>query len=206
MAGPQTFVLMHPKPEIRQSMGLDAAELDLLSVEDLMVRYQLADAVAAGALVDSLSSPLYRFFCRHSRTTSDAADMLQEMWLRIHRVRHTYRPGSPLLPWVYAIANRVRIDAYRKLRRRSHEVLVEAYPDRPKQPSAEVAREIDELLSCLPEAQRSVLTMVKVHGLTIEEAASATRSTAGAVKQKVHRAYERLRKIARGVAGGDARA
>ena len=197
---------MHLKPETNWNMGLDATEVDSLSVEDLMIRYQQADAVAAAALVDCLSSPLYRFFCRHSRPTSDAADMLQEMWLRIHRVRHTYRPGSPLLPWVYAIANRVRIDTYRKLRRRSREVLVDAYPDSPKQPSADVAREIDELLSCLPEGQRSVLTMVKVHGLTIEEAASATRSTAGAVKQKVHRAYERLRKIAGGVAGGDARA
>ena len=37
--------------------------------------------------------------------------------------------------------------------------------------------------------------MLKVDGLSIEEVARATSSTVGAVKQKAHRAYERLRKL-----------
>ena len=37
--------------------------------------------------------------------------------------------------------------------------------------------------------------MLKVGGLTLEEVARATSSTVGAVKQKAHRAYERLRKL-----------
>jgi len=35
--------------------------------------------------------------------------------------------------------------------------------------------------------------MLKVNGLSVEEVARATSSTAGAVKQKAHRAYQRLR-------------
>jgi RNA polymerase sigma-70 factor (ECF subfamily) len=37
--------------------------------------------------------------------------------------------------------------------------------------------------------------MLKVNGLSIEEVARATSSTVGAVKQKAHRAYERLRNL-----------
>jgi RNA polymerase sigma-70 factor (ECF subfamily) len=37
--------------------------------------------------------------------------------------------------------------------------------------------------------------MLKVGGLSLEEVARATSSTVGAVKQKAHRAYERLRKL-----------
>jgi len=37
--------------------------------------------------------------------------------------------------------------------------------------------------------------MLKVNGLSIEEVARATSSTVGAVKQKAHRAYERLREL-----------
>ena len=60
----------------------------------------------------------------------DAEDMLQDAWLRIHRVRHTYRPGEPLRPWVYAIARRVRVDSYRKRHRiGSRESAVEALPE-----------------------------------------------------------------------------
>src|SRR5258706_2531946 len=71
--------------------------------EHLMALYQKADASAAAALVDLLSPQLYRFFASQMGSTNEAEDMLQEVWLRIHRVRHTYRPGEPVVPWVYAI-------------------------------------------------------------------------------------------------------
>ena len=187
-------------------MSCDASNLDAVCVEELMIRYQQADAAAASALVDRLSSPLYRYFSRYSRTGPDAADMLQEMWLRIHRVRHTYRPGSPLLPWVYAIAHRGRIDNYRTLRRRKQEILVDVVPDSVSQAQVEAGIEVCELLSSLPEAQRSVLMLLKVDGLSIQEVAHATLSTTGAVKQKAHRAYERLRKMTAHLARGAARA
>jgi RNA polymerase sigma-70 factor (ECF subfamily) len=37
--------------------------------------------------------------------------------------------------------------------------------------------------------------MLKVFGMSVEEVARATSSSAGSVKQKAHRAYERLRDI-----------
>lgn len=162
-----------------------------------MARYQQADTEAAAALVDLLSPRLYRFFASSS---SDASDLLQETWLRIHRVRHTYRPGMPLLPWVYAIAHRVRIDGFRKRRiLDAREIHVDILPD----PSARggggdgrtSVQSFDEMLAFLPESQKEVVTMLKVNGLSIEEIARATSSTAGAVKQKAHRAYERLRSV-----------
>jgi RNA polymerase sigma-70 factor (ECF subfamily) len=53
----------------------------------------------------------------------------------------------------------------------------------------------ETLVAALPVGQREVITMLKVGGLSLEEVARATSSTVGAVKQKVHRAYERLRNI-----------
>jgi RNA polymerase sigma-70 factor (ECF subfamily) len=123
--------------------------------------------------------------------------MLQDVWLRIHRVRHTYRLGDPLLPWVYAIARRVRVDSFRKRRRiASHEMGVGVLPEPPvQQHETSNPPAFDELVAALPESQREVLTMLKVNGLSIEEVARATSSTAGAVKQKAHRAYKRLRDL-----------
>src|SRR5260370_22675644 len=86
-------------------------------VEYLMARYQQADPAAVAALVERLNPHLFRFFASQLGSKADAQDMLQDAWLRIHRVRHTYRPGDPVLPWVYTIARRVRVDNYRK---RSH--------------------------------------------------------------------------------------
>jgi RNA polymerase sigma-70 factor (ECF subfamily) len=126
-----------------------------------------------------------------------ADDLLQETWVRIHRVRHTYRPGEPVLPWVYAIARRVRIDGYRRTRRiMMHETAMEVLPERSA--PVEFGKSLpafDTLVAALPEGQREVLTMLKVGGLSLDEVARATSSTVGAVKQKAHRAYEKLRKL-----------
>ena len=162
-----------------------------------MERYQQADPDAPAKLVDTLSPALLRFFRSQVASREQADDLLQQTWLRIHRVRHTYRPGEPVLPWIYAIARRVRVDGYRRTRRITlHEIAMEVLPEVPAQAEdRDPGPTFDTLVASLPEAQREVVTMLKVGGLTLDEVACATSSTVGAVKQKAHRAYERLRKL-----------
>jgi RNA polymerase sigma-70 factor (ECF subfamily) len=64
-------------------------------LDTLMARYQAGDFAAVTALVEGIGPQLHRFFMAQSASRSDADDLLQETWLRIHRVRHTYRPGEP---------------------------------------------------------------------------------------------------------------
>ena len=162
-----------------------------------MERYQQADPDAPGALIGALSPRLLRFFRSQAASREQAEDLLQETWMRIHRVRHTYRPGEPVLPWVYAIARRVRVDGYRRTRRITlHEIATDVLPEKSAQAEARNQGPMfDTLVATLPEAQREVVTMLKVGGLSLEEVARATSSTVGAVKQKAHRAYDRLRKV-----------
>src|SRR6266403_4423145 len=169
-----------------------------------MERYQQADPDAPAALVGALSPALVRFFMSQVASREQADDLLQETWLRIHRVRHTYRPGEPVLPWIYAIARRVRVDGYRRTRRITlHETAMEVLPERPAPAEARnPLPAFDTLVAALPEAQREVLTMLKAGGLSLEEVARATSSTVGSVKQKAHRAYERLRKLLHAHAAG----
>src|ERR1700677_3138273 len=97
--------------------------------EQLMAPDQPAEAEPLSALIERLSPQLYRFFASQLGNRADAEDMLQDTWLRIHRVRHTYRAGDPVLPWVYTIARRVRVDNYRKRYRiSSRETNVDVLP------------------------------------------------------------------------------
>jgi RNA polymerase sigma-70 factor, ECF subfamily len=164
--------------------------------EILMTRYQAGDFAAVTALVECIGPQLYRFFMAQSANRSDADDLLQETWLRIHRVRHTYRPGEPVLPWFYAIARRVSIDHYRKASRttaREHR-LEDVSDVAATLPADEAhAEDLEVLLAPLSESQREVLRMMKVAGMSLEEVARATASSVGSVKQKVHRAYRTLR-------------
>lgn len=169
----------------------------IADLDRLMERYQLADPDAPAALVEALSPALLRFHRSQVATREQADDLLQQTWMRIHRVRHTYRPGQPVLPWIYAIARRVRVDGYRRTRRITlHEIAMDAIPERLMHAGVRnPGSAFDTLVAALPGAQREVVTMLKVGGLTLEEVARATSSTVGAVKQKAHRAYERLRKL-----------
>jgi RNA polymerase sigma-70 factor (ECF subfamily) len=89
------------------------------------------------------------------------------------------------------------VDGYRRSRRISlHETAMQVIPERPAQAETRSGLPAFEtLVASLPDAQREVITMLKAGGLSIEEVARATSSTVGAVKQKAHRAYERLRKL-----------
>jgi RNA polymerase sigma-70 factor (ECF subfamily) len=167
------------------------------NLEMLMARYQAGDLAAATALIDRVSPQLHRFLALQFATRVDADDLLQETWLRIHSVRHTHRPGEPVLPWVYAIARHVGVDHYRrKIRTAAHEQRLEETPKVTAMSSGQDDRvdELEALLQPLSEGQREVIEMLKVAGMSLEEVARATSCSVGSVKQKVHRAYKILRK------------
>jgi RNA polymerase sigma-70 factor (ECF subfamily) len=171
-----------------------------IGIESLMARYQQGDFAAATALVNQLSPQLHRFFLVQFVSRRHADDLLQETWLRIHEVRHTYRPGQPVLPWLYAIARHIRVDHFRKAQRTEiREQSLDEHLDIAQSGAAVAARtpDLEEILATLPESQREVIAMLKVAGMSLEEVARATSSSVGSVKQKAHRAYERLRESLR---------
>jgi RNA polymerase sigma-70 factor (ECF subfamily) len=175
-------------------------------LEDLLEQYQRGDADAARSLVLAFSPPLARFCLLAGDPPSDVDDVLQDIWLRVHQARHTYLPGAPAAPWLFGIARHVRIDAYRKRRRVTvRELATEKVPEPAVDPVSPLPdSNFEQILRALPESQREVLMMLKGLGMSLEEVARATCSTVGAVKQKAHRAYDRLRSmLADRVAGAE---
>jgi RNA polymerase sigma-70 factor (ECF subfamily) len=169
-------------------------------LQELMEGYQRADATATTELVQRLSPTLLRFLAGPVQTRSQADDMLQDCWLRVHRARASYRPGSPVLPWIFAIARHTRIDAYRRrsqIERRelSSEDLEATAADASFTPPDGTEGDVWRLVRQLPDSQQEVVRMLKITGMSLEEVAGATGTTVGSVKQKAHRAYRRLREL-----------
>jgi len=108
--------------------------------------------VAATALIHLIGPALHRYFLSDAASRAHADDLLQETWLRIHRVRHTYRSGEPVLPWFYAIARHVRIDHFRKLSRTTarEEKLTDASETVAGSSDPAAMEELDALLAPLP--------------------------------------------------------
>jgi RNA polymerase sigma-70 factor (ECF subfamily) len=163
------------------------------NLERLMALYQQGDLDAATALIRSVSPKLYRFLSAQAVSRVEADDLLQETWLRIHKVRHTYRSGEPAIAWFYAIARHVRVDHYRRAMRTTlREQDLQNVPEPAARAPAQSER-LEAMLAPLSPREREVVEMLKVEGLSLEEVARATSSTVGSVKQKAHRAYKKLR-------------
>lgn len=89
--GSEWSFLSEPSPTAAQP----AAEVreDAVHLMRLMERYQQGDAQAVTELVERLSPMLRRFLSGPLQTRTQADDMLQDCWLRLHRAR-CCSPGS----------------------------------------------------------------------------------------------------------------
>jgi RNA polymerase sigma-70 factor, ECF subfamily len=165
---------------------------EISSLESWFVAYQSGDRRAADLFFQHAAERLARYF--HSLGDGTYVDdQVQDALARLHAARHTYRPGEPILPWLYTLARRSRVDAFRKrFPQLKNETAVEMLPEKEV---PEKTHDLESMLAPLPESQREILVLLKVEGLSLEEAARATQSTVGSVKQKVHRAYEKLRML-----------
>ena len=162
----------------------------------LMADVQRGDADAYGELLNEIGPVTMRFVRRRVRDADDAQDVYQEVFMALHRARHTYEPARPLEPWLFAIARRVVSDHRRKrLTRQAHEVLVDVPPDRSVEADGHLKPRLEQALRSLSTSQRQAIRLLRLDGLPTEDAALAAGTTPGALKVRAHRAYKLLRQL-----------
>jgi RNA polymerase sigma-70 factor (ECF subfamily) len=171
-------------------------------LSEWMGRYQRGDGEVLAKLYREVAPGMMNYLYRFVRDRALAEDLLQEVFLRIHKVRHTYRPDSPAKPWFYAIARYVAIDALRKKTRRREVSYEEGYTDTPNRPDAldrteqsESMEQVEHALAALPAGQSEAFVLTKVAGLSVQEASTVLGVSEGAVKVRVHRAVGAMRDL-----------
>jgi RNA polymerase sigma-70 factor (ECF subfamily) len=167
----------------------------------LMTSAQAGDGVAYAELLSDLFPVLHRFVRRKSQNRQDVEDIVQEILVSLHTVRHTYDPRRPFTPWLMMIAaRRVADAARRRYARGENEIAVDVLPEtfqgdetKFEQEASLVVEDIRRALAVLPESQREAIELIKIRGLSLEEAAEATGKSIGSLKVRVHRAIKAMR-------------
>ena len=161
-----------------------------------MAAAQRGDHDAYRDLLEAVQPMILGYLRKRIESEAAAEDVTQDVLLTMHRVRHTYDPGRPFEPWLFAIARSRLIDHLRRRRRVSAmEVLTDTLPEFAATASAETAGDAAfEVLDRLPATQREAFAMLKLEGLTTEEAARRAGVSVSALKVRAHRAYKALRK------------
>jgi RNA polymerase sigma-70 factor, ECF subfamily len=162
----------------------------------LMARTQDGDGEACRALLDDIGPMLTNFLRRRIADRNELEDVYQETLLAFFQARHTYEPSRPLEPWLFAIARNVAADhARRYWNRASVEQLTDKTPEHSREDEPRSAPNLEDAIARLPEQQRQAFSMLKLEGLSIEQAAQRAGVSEGALRVRAHRAYKILRKL-----------
>jgi RNA polymerase sigma-70 factor (ECF subfamily) len=157
----------------------------------LMSDHAAGDARAFPALYPMLRPKLARL-CRSFVGPDEAEDVLQEVFLKLHRARGTFTPGGNAFAWAYAVARATCLD---RLRSRARDAEVPMEPSTLEHRAAPRAPEgeLEDVLGTFSDCLRTTYVLVKVEGMECSEAAALLGTTTSAVKQRVHRATAMLR-------------
>jgi RNA polymerase sigma factor (sigma-70 family) len=162
----------------------------------LMAAAQRGDASAYHRLLSEVAMWLRRYYMRRlPPVTID--DTIQEVLIAVHKKRHTYDPSRPFGAWLAAIARYKWIDAVRSLEAKPTEELSDDIPVPDHEEAIMSAWSLQQLLTTLKPAQSQVIRLVKLQGLSIEEASKATGQSAALVKVNIHRGLKRLTSLLR---------
>jgi RNA polymerase sigma-70 factor, ECF subfamily len=189
----------------------------------LLTRSAQGDRQAFADLAEQLQGPLFRYLRSLVRSDEVAEDALQEVLVGVWRGAGHYRGESSARAWVFSLARR---QAARTWRRRVGEpadplpidgsdgsapieVLGQAAGFASDDPESLVSRAEDRhhlqsALERLSPADREVLVLRDVEGLTGPEAAEVLGVELAALKTRVHRARLRLMAELRAEGGSDA--
>jgi RNA polymerase sigma-70 factor (ECF subfamily) len=176
----------------------------------LLDRLCRRDAAAFEWLVRTHQDRVYDFCVRMLADREEASDLAQEIFVSIHANLDKFRRDAKLSTWIFRIARNHCINRLKYLRRRGrgHVEEVGSVPEATLAEAAPAARKPDELIDAqreqeliqkaiarLDEAQRSLVVLRDIEGLSYEEIAEVTDLPMGTVKSRIHRARERLAEL-----------
>lgn len=155
------------------------------------------------AIFGEFQRRLRAFVSRRVRQPADVDDVMQEVFLRIHRHLGAVRRTDRLAAWVFQITRNAIADHYRRGRAREETedgiVGHDATPDIDAGDSAggleEMAACLEPMLEALPASDCQALSLTDLEGRTQREAAARAGATLSGMKSRVQRARRKLRKM-----------
>jgi RNA polymerase sigma-70 factor (ECF subfamily) len=174
-----------------------------------MLRVCRGDQAAFNELVELYYDRVV-FVIEHLGRGQQAEDLAQEVFLRVYRARHSYRPESKFSTWLFVIANNVVRNARRSLARRRevqasacdvqrgphYEPVCEGQRDsQPVEESmrTELRQTVRDAVGDLNARQRTAILLYHFKGMSYAEVADSMNTTLAATKALLHRARLSLR-------------
>jgi RNA polymerase sigma-70 factor (ECF subfamily) len=168
----------------------------------LVLRLQDGDLEALGRLFDRHRQMVYRTALAITNDPEIAADLLQDVFLRMHRFAHRIDPQRPLKPWLYRMTVNLTYSWIKRRNRWIHRVNEMAeWLSRVREPTPDNIAEQDEdrqliqrAITALPVTQRVVVVLYYLGELPLREISEILEVPVGTVKSRLHYGRRSLKK------------
>jgi len=163
------------------------------------------DQAAFLELYDRYRQPIFRFAYRLLGSVEIAEDVTHDCFLGLIRKPENFRPErASLKTYLYAAARNLALKHFRDSGR---EAGMDEVTEEPKEPARrgplrrlldeELATQVREAVFSLPPLQREALILFEYEGLSMGEIAEIAGTDVGAVKARLYRAREGLKRVLR---------
>lgn len=175
--------------------------MDEASDRELILQIQGGSLAALGVIYDRHRRLVYRTSLAICNDQEAAADLLQDVFLRLYRFAGRIDPDRPLEPWLYRVTTNL---AYTWVKRRHRwtrplEEIAEWLSGGKKTSPQYIAeqdeesRYIQQAVAALPLAQRVVVVLYYVNDLPLQEIAEILNIPEGTVKSRLHYGRQALK-------------
>lgn len=189
------------------------SEMKHLSDQDLMKLIQAGDFSPAAEIFDRYSPRIYNFAYRFLRNSEAAEDATQEVFVKMLKYARQFQGDAKLSTWLFSITANLCRDYLRKAdnKAKEPEETLLSLPSRDSVPADEElekredAERVRKALGLLTPEQREAILLSRYQGMSYAEIAKVSGCSEGAVKTRVFRAMETLKKALANDAGGGRR-
>jgi RNA polymerase sigma-70 factor (ECF subfamily) len=194
-----------------------APSVDVVSNLELALMTDVTEPADPRALFEEQAIPymdqLYAAAMRLTRNPSDAADLVQETFIKAFQAFGQFQQGTNLKAWLYRIQTNTFINNYRKNQRNPYQGTIDDLEDWQLGSAESVTRssstrsaeaeaidhlpdsDVKEALQSIPEHFRMAVYFADVEGFSYQEIADIMKTPVGTVMSRLHRGRRMLRDL-----------
>lgn len=175
--------------------------VDSLSDHAIMLKIKAGDLEKLNLLYHRYSRRMFGFFYRMTHDGSSSEDLVQNVFMRVLKYKHTYSDTGQFESWLFQLARNVHHDHYRKSKRYSwQEDMSEWESHLQESNNVETRKEKEEEMSMLMQAldslspeKKELIELTRFQRMKYGDVANMLNITESAVKVRVHRVLKELR-------------